>query len=128
MSFLWYWPGGGWDFEKWKARQTWKPITSVQSGKADPIDLGDWENQKANWRAVSSQILGELTDRPPDKVTFEWLGDELLREKPAPYTMRRLRYRLTPDEWGYAWYLVPKSLSGKAPTVIALHQTNTMGK
>ena len=37
MSFLWYWPlpkdlSGFWDFDKWKAKQTWQPMRSEQSG------------------------------------------------------------------------------------------------
>ena len=39
MSFLWYWPAGGWYFDAWKAKHDWTPITSEQSGSKDPLPL-----------------------------------------------------------------------------------------
>ena len=63
MSFLWYWPAGGWDFDVWKRRQTWEPITSPQSGQRDPLPLvqtGDWV------RVDGDPGLVEIRRRPPD--------------------------------------------------------------
>src|SRR2546430_2231431 len=74
----------------------------------------------------------------PAEMKWEWLGDELVREKSPVYWMRRLRYRLTEDEWGYGWLMWPgeKGDTSVAPTkgaakrgaVIALHQTSPAGK
>src|SRR4029078_10242197 len=88
----------------------------------------DWETSRKNWRDISDAILGNITDKPPAKMQWEWLGDELTRVKPPTYTMRRLRYRLTDSEWGYAWLLTPKDVKGKSAAILALHQTHVFGK
>ena len=132
MSFLWYWPAGGWDFDVWKRRQTWEPIRSAQSGQAEPIPLlvpgatrADWEAAAKTWRGISDKLLGTLTDKPPAEVRFEWLGPTWRTDK---YTLRRLRYRLTDDEWGYAWLCQPHEPRFQHAAVIAHHQTVVDGK
>ncbi|MEO6435503.1 MAG: dienelactone hydrolase family protein [Tepidisphaeraceae bacterium] len=132
MSFLWYWPAGGWDFDVWKRRRTWEPVSSAQSGKPEPLSLiapgatrGDWESSAKTWRGVSNQILGTLTDQPPKEMRWEWLGPTYHTDK---YDLRRLRYTLTDSEWGYAWLLLPKQPIAKNAAVIAHHQTSCSGK
>ncbi len=50
-------------------------------------------------------------------------------QRRAPsYSLRRLRYTLTDEEWGYAWLLVPSGAATPRPAVIALHQTVPQGK
>ncbi|MET9018431.1 dienelactone hydrolase family protein [Actinopolymorpha sp. NPDC004070] len=143
MSYLWYWPDGGWDFEAWKARRSWEPVISEQSGSAEPLPLLDrcppeerlkrWEHARTGWQAVSAEVLGSVTDVPPATVGWEYLGEEFVVSPPAPgrsYAMRRLRYRLTDDEWGYAWLLTPRDVAilESRPAAIALHQTTASGK
>ncbi|MFD2082519.1 Dienelactone hydrolase family protein [Actinopolymorpha cephalotaxi] len=141
MSYLWYWPDGGWDFAAWKARQSWEPVVSEQSGAADPLPLlpdcapeerlERWERARSGWQAVSAQMLGSVTDVPPATMVWEHLGDEFVVSPPAPghaYAMRRLRYSLTDEEWGYAWLLTPSDAAAPRPAVIALHQTTASGK
>ena len=31
MSFLWYWPAGGWDVDRWKKAHPWEPLRSEPS-------------------------------------------------------------------------------------------------
>src|SRR2546430_11897342 len=69
MSWLWYWPAGGCDFDKWKSAQKWKPIRSEQSGRAELLPLDDFKSQADKWRGISKEILGTLTDQPP-KIFF----------------------------------------------------------
>ena len=40
MSFLWYWPAGGWDVDRWKKAHPWEPLRSEQSDHKEllPID------------------------------------------------------------------------------------------
>ncbi|HWB53274.1 MAG TPA: prolyl oligopeptidase family serine peptidase [Tepidisphaeraceae bacterium] len=138
MSFLWYWPdngAGSWNFDKWKAIQTWKPVHSEQSGTHElvaPIEQGatpqQWEEKRKMWQGITDQLLGTLTDRAPTQVRFEMLGETLESRGESPYTMRRLRYTLTDKEWGYAWLLVPKNLKGRGAAMLALHQTSCDGK
>jgi dienelactone hydrolase len=128
MSWLWYWPAGGWDFDKWKSAQKWQPIRSEQSGRADLLPLDGFRSQADKWRGVSNEILGTLTDEPPKKMQWEMLGDELEHHGGGWFSLQRLRYRLTADEWGYAWLLLPRAIARPRGAVIALHQTHPHGK
>ncbi|MBI5095172.1 MAG: prolyl oligopeptidase family serine peptidase [Candidatus Hydrogenedentes bacterium] len=130
MSYLWYWPAGGWDFDKWKKRHPWKPITTTQSGTRDlePLiprggGLRDWKKRREEILATTGAILGTLTDRPPRKFKF----DVLEQRRHDTYRLQRVRYTLTDSEWGYAWLLTPPG-KRKRPAVIALHQTVQQGK
>src|SRR5437773_10388924 len=99
MSFLWYWPAGGWDFDAWKKRHDWTPIQSEQSGKKDPLPLvrpgmsgEQWRGEAMKWRKVSEQVLGTLSDGPPVNSRFEALSAVYRTDD---YTMQRYRYSLT---------------------------------
>ncbi len=143
MSFLWYWPDGGYDFQAWKKKQDWTPITSEQSGHKDPIPLltpatpasagrvppspaDQWRPQSQAWRKISNQLLGTLSDGPPTKPRYESLGRKYDTGK---FSMQRYRYSLTDEEWGYAWLLLPhKIATPDNAAVLALHQTCCSGK
>src|SRR5262249_52154161 len=66
--------------------------------------------------------------KPPVKPAWEFIGEIFQKHGASPYTMRRLRYRLTDQEWGFAWLLAPVELKKPGPAVIALHQTSCSGK
>jgi len=131
MSYLWYWPSGGWDFDAWRATCTWRPVEGSQSGEAELVRLVDrgqtldeWLLRKAKIAAVVTELLGRVEDTPPAEP--EW---EVLETHADPALVRRrLRYRLTPREWGYAWLLMPRNAIEPLPAVIALHQTVPDGK
>ncbi len=135
MSFLWYWPAGGWDFDKWKARQSWTPIKSDQSGTHELLpplreaaSVEEWQEQRRHWQTITDHLLGKLTDTPPKEMKWEVISAEYEKRGDKPFTMRRVRYTLTDHEWGYAWLLVPVGEKKKRPAVIALHQTACSGK
>lgn len=135
MSFLWYWPSGGWDVQKWKAAHPWQPIHSEQSEHKELIPLTwpditaeQWESQRQRWKKISDEILGQLSDKPASPMKWEFLNEPLELGGDKPITMRRLRFQLTPSEWGYAWLLTPKDDRKIRPAVIALHQTSIQGK
>jgi dienelactone hydrolase len=132
MSFLWYWPAGGWDFDKWKKTHDWTPIRSEQSGQKDPLPLvkpgmtlADWNREAMKWRKVSEQVLGSLSDGAPTNFRHEAIGPAYRTDK---FSMQRYRYTLTDEEWGYAWLLVPTKRVADGSAVIALHQTAVSGK
>jgi dienelactone hydrolase len=133
VSFLWYWPAGGWDFDGWKKDHAWEPIESEQSGQADPIPLvtdgmtaQQWQQKETpKWRKVSEQILGSLSDGAPTKFRYEPLGATYRTDK---YSLRRYRYTLTDEEWGYAWLMTPNERRVSDGVVIAHHQTVPSGK
>lgn len=131
MTYLWYWPSGGYDFDCWKAEHDWQPVTSPQSGRNDLMPLvtrgatqADWLQQRTHWMQITDALLGEINDRPPKAVAWETLE----ARDTATYTARRIRYLLTDEEWGYAWLLVPRGTAEPCPAVIALHQTVPQGK
>lgn len=136
MSYLWYWPAGGWDWEQWRARQSWQPAGAAAPAPLLPhgaTSLAGWEPERARLRNALPDILGRLADRPPDAPAWEVLGPKYLRRGEAPddaaYTLQRLRYALTADgEWGYAFLLEPAEAAEPRPAVIALHQTVPGGK
>ena len=133
MSFLWYWPAGGYNFDAWKKSHDWSPITSDQSGHKDPIPLITPGMTPAacglalsNYKKISTEILGTLSDAPPITPHHEPLGRKYDTGK---FSMQRYRYALTDEEWGYAWLLVPhKIATSDNAAVLALHQTSCSGK
>jgi dienelactone hydrolase len=134
MSFLWYWPHGGWDVDRWKKAHPWEPVRSEQSDHKELLPVNpdltreQWDAQRPRWKSISDAILGTLTDKPPTKMRHEFLTDTLERRGEIPVTMRRLRFTLTDNEWGYAWLLTPRDDRKTRPAVIALHQTAMQGK
>lgn len=138
MSFLWYWPAGGWDVDRWKKSHPWEPVRSEQSDHKELLPISpdttreQWEAQRARWQGIADRILGTLTDKPPATMRHEFLTDPLERAGALPgektVIMRRLRFPLTDQEWGYAWLLTPEDDRKPRPAVIALHQTVMQGK
>ena len=131
MSYLWYWPAGGWDFDAWKTGHTWERVTSPQSGRWDLLPpapkgatLEPWLAAREGWLQIVQELLGTVSDAPP--VNPRW---DILESYVEPsYDRHRVRYALTDAEWGYAWLLIPRPDGRKRPAVIALHQTVPQGK
>ncbi len=136
MSFLWYWPQGGWDVDRWKKSHPWEPVRSEQSDHRELLPISpdvtrqQWDAQRARWKSISDKLLGTLNDKPPAKMRHEFLTDALDWHGEHPITMRRLRFTLTDSEWGYGWLLTPRTEDDRKmrPAVIALHQTSIQGK
>jgi dienelactone hydrolase len=133
VSYLWYWPAGGWDFDKWKAERHPPPaLASIGTANAVlvPTTPEEWLSQRDLWRQATDALLGTVTDSPPTRMRWEVLGDALqCNGNSGAVSLQRLRYTLTDEEWGYAWLLRPvgddKVLR---PAVLALHQTVPQGK
>lgn len=135
MSFLWYWPKGGWDVDRWKKDHPWEPARSEQSDHKELLPISpdltreQWDAQRAHWKHISDRILGTLSDKPPTNMRYEFLTDPLERTGGDwVVVMRRIRFTLTYNEWGYGWLLTPKDDRQVRPAVIALHQTVMQGK
>src|SRR5690348_12156761 len=97
MSYLWYWPQGGWDFEKWKQNHDWEPIRSEQSGGSHLVplvhrdgNLSGWSEQKARYQSDLQQLLGSIREPSP---ALEW--DRLEEKKEAGVTRSLVRYFLS---------------------------------
>lgn len=135
MSFLWYWPSGGWDVDAWKKAHPWEPVHSAQSEHKALFPVlsagttrAQWETERARWRSISDRILGELNDKPPAKPRWEVLSEPLELKVEPSVVYRRIRYALTENEWGYAWLLEPANAPKPRAALIALHQTVIQGK
>lgn len=132
MSYLWYWPAGGWDYDRWKARHPWQPVTSAQSSHKtlQPVlrrgqTLDDWLASRQTWLGVVRELIGALSDVPPARMRW----DVVETRRDGALHLQRLRYSLTDDEWGYAWLLTADDPARtRRPAVIALHQTVPQGK
>lgn len=136
MTYQWYWPDetpGTWDFERWRSENPSEPVRSPQSGAAEPLPLlaegatrEQWQAGIApQWREVSDQLLGTLTDVAPRQPGGDPVGPLLRAEH---YSMQRYRYRLTDDEDGFGWLLVPHEPRMPEVAVLALHPTAVNGK
>jgi dienelactone hydrolase len=134
-SFLWLWTQGGWDVERWRKAHPWTPAHSEQSEHkelfpiAADITRERWERQRERWAAISQQLVGQVSDKPPATMRHEFLTEPLTLPGRPAVAMRRLRFTLTDHEWGYAWLLTPQlGKGGDRPAVITLHQTVIQGK
>jgi dienelactone hydrolase len=90
---------------------------------AEDDDLAAWRQRRAELLRVLKETLGD-SDAPP--CGPHWETVEVHAEQGLE--LRRVRYRLAPDEWGYAWLALPRAASLPAPCVIVLHQTAPQGK
>lgn len=140
MTYQWYWPDANpysWDFERWRTHYQPEAVQSAQTGAADPLPLldavGEVADRKDRWeqevvpglRAVSDRVLGTLTDVPPADPRGESVGPRFRTEH---YSMQRLRYPLTDEEFGYGWLLTPHEPVVADAAVLALHPTACNGK
>lgn len=131
MTYLWYWPSGGWDFDAWRARQTWRPERASCPRREDLWPLlrrgalgADVEAARSGWAAALTDVLGTVEDSAPRRMTWE---ASRIEDLPS-YRRSLLHYSLTDNETGFAWLLEPYAGSQSRPAVIALHQTVPYGK
>jgi dienelactone hydrolase len=131
VSYLWYWPSGGWDFDRWREASSWTPVVTPQSGAAEPVPLVPrggtlerWKSDRAMWLEAVRAVLGESSDAPPTRFDYDILESHAERD----CSRQRVRYTITDDEFGYAWLLTPLAATEPRPCVVALHQTVPQGK
>ena len=109
MSYLWYWPAGkdsGWDFDAWKKKHDWTPITSEQSGKKEPLPLVHDGMTRQDWskEAMAEFLLAALRLIQPALAARD-LSEQGITRKTANSTIARQVNAaaggplLAPDEW-----------------------------
>ncbi len=88
----------------------------------------DWDRRRRDIVTGVEATMGPLPDRAGlGPVRYESLPEG--RGETDTYTREKLRIDLGDGDFVPAWLLVPKGLKGRAPGVVALHQTNgTLGK
>jgi dienelactone hydrolase len=97
-----------------------------EAGKSHPIRTpADWAKRRAHILANMQEVMGALPStsaRVPLDVQY---GDTV---RTAKYTRRKLTFAVAKGERVPAWLLIPTGLVGRAPAVLCLHQTVTIGK
>jgi dienelactone hydrolase len=83
----------------------------------------EWEIKRGALREIFLQTLGAFPEISCP-LSPEALGEEDCRE----YVKRMVAYSLEPDERITAYVLIPKGLKGRAPAVLCLHPTTSLGK
>jgi dienelactone hydrolase len=100
----------------------------VYQDKDDDVPVktaDDWKKRRAHILEGMQEAMGPLPsdkDKVPLDVKY---GDEV---KTAKYVRKKLTYAVAKGERVPAWLLVPVGLKGKAPAVLCLHQTVSIGK
>lgn len=96
------------------------------AGKAQPIRrAADWPKRREHILANLQLVMGQLPPAsrkvpPAIEVVEETLLDKVIRKK--------ITFAVEKDDRLTAYLLIPKSLKGKAPAMLALHQTTRIGK
>lgn len=90
----------------------------------EPLDtLEDWEIKAAALRDIFRQTLGRAPDAAcplePEVTAETDCGDHLRRS---------IAYNVQPGERISAYALIPRTLTGRAPAVLCIHQTTPHGK
>jgi acetyl esterase/lipase len=98
-------------------------------GHERPVESrADWEFRRRDIVAGVEATMGPL----PDRATIAPVRFELVPEghlDAETYLRERLRIDAGDGDFIPAWLLVPKGIRGRAPAILALHQTNgSMGK
>jgi dienelactone hydrolase len=109
-------------------------VQTSQSGKPslEPVQEFRQTGEQAtkSQRELSRRILSAWRDLlGPSKRNTGPLNARILEEKDFPeYTRKKVEYEGDPGERIRAWLFVPKHAKGKAPAMLALHQTVQEGK
>ncbi len=84
-----------------------------------------WPKRRAHILANMQLVMGPL----PDRSRLEPLNVEVLETVELPSVVRKkVTFVSEPGDRAPAYLLVPKGLTGKAPAMLCLHQTTTVGK
>ncbi len=95
-------------------------------GRESPITSpADWQVRRAHILAHVQEVMGPLPGgerRVPPAV-------EVVETIDGPrYVRKKITYAAEPGDRAPAWLLIPKGLADKAPAMLCLHQTTTIGK
>ena len=90
----------------------------------EPVTMADWDRHKsavlANMRKVMGPSIGSR------KLMLDVRYER--EEDAGTYLRKKLTYQSMDGDRVPAWLLIPKGLHGKAPAMLALHQTTQSGK
>ena len=97
-----------------------------EAGAAHPIrTTREWRRRREHVLAGMQQVMGPLPGKASRVPLDLRIENETATEK---YVRKKLTFASAPGERVPAYLLIPKGLKGKAPAVLALHQTVAIGK
>jgi pimeloyl-ACP methyl ester carboxylesterase len=96
------------------------------AGKAHPVKTAaDWAKRRRDILAGMQEVMGQL---PSDKENVPLDARYTDEVKTPKYVRKKLTFAVEKGDRVPAWLLVPVGLKGKAPAVLCLHQTVSIGK
>jgi dienelactone hydrolase len=96
------------------------------AGAVQPVkSLADWAQRRAHILAGMQTVMGELPDSSRRVPLDVQVVEEVAQEK---YVRRKITFAAEPGDRVPAYLLIPKDLRGKAPAMLCLHQTTSIGK
>jgi neutral ceramidase len=85
----------------------------------------EWDGRRRQILANVQRLLGPLPG-PAFRVPLDW--KVVKEEKRDGYTQKTISYQVDPYDRVESYLLVPDAVHGKAPAVLALHGTHSLGK
>jgi fermentation-respiration switch protein FrsA (DUF1100 family) len=97
-----------------------------EAGKSVPVKtLPDWQKRRSHILANMQLVMGPLpadADKVPLDLKIE--GEETL----AKVVRKKITFAVGKEDRLTAYLLIPRDLKGKAPAMLCLHQTTSIGK
>ena len=95
------------------------------TGAAQPVKaIPDWNIRRAHVLENMQKVMGPFPTHERGDLAVE-----VLEEVDFPlYTQKKITFQSEPGDRAPAYLLIPKNIDGKAPAILALHQTYQLGK
>ena len=95
------------------------------AGAAQRVEaIPDWNIRRAHVLENMQKVMGPFPNHERGDLAVEVLGEV---DFPL-YTQKKITFQSESGDRTPAYLLIPKNLSGKAPAILALHQTYQLGK
>ncbi len=94
-------------------------------GAAQPVKaIPDWNIRRAHVLENMQKVMGPFPTHERGDLAVQ-----VLEEMEFPmYTRKKITFQSEPGDRAPAYLLIPKNITGKAPAILALHQTYQLGK
>ena len=102
-----------------------QPATILEEQSTPVIPGKNWEAQR---REILTRVFGTLGQPPATRCPLDTQVLSVARDEKFPHVERRhIRFRTEPDEWIYAYLLVPDRVTPatRLPAVVCFHPTSS---
>jgi dienelactone hydrolase len=101
-------------------------LRAARAGSERPVrKASEWKQRREHILANIQQVMGPLPG-PEKRVPLDIKVES--EERTEKYLRRKISFASAPGERVPAFLLIPTGISGKAPGILALHQTVKIGK